>query len=167
MNGSHDRYDPLVTPAAEPAAETTEQEMLELLALAADPVQPPSGIRARVLQYARGQQAPPAGVTVIRASADWQPHEVPRSSFKILTTDRTTGAVTMVLRLEPGAEFPAHEHRGPEECYVVDGSFFIGDRFYQQGDFIHAEPGTADEKIYSPSGTTVILVVSAADAASA
>ena len=45
------------------------------------------------------------------------------------------------MRFEPGAKFPAHDHPGGEEVYVVEGSVRIGDKELQTGDYLWTPPG--------------------------
>lgn len=151
--------------ALEPEPEIGVGDLSELpIGLSADPVVPPPGLKSKVMRQIESASTP-EGVSVVPAEAPWKPHAVPMNRFKILSTDLETGAVTMLLKTEPGGRFPAHRHQGAEQCLVLEGSFYIGDRFYRKGDFIHASAGTADEEIFSPEGSTVLLIVSAEDAA--
>lgn len=145
--------------------ESSLGERDEILGLAANRVQPPPEVRQRLMDYVRAEAQPAPGITVHRAADGWQPHPVPNTRWKMVATDEQTGAVTMLLKLDAESRFPAHEHKGAEQCLVIEGSFFIGERFYVAGDFIYASPGTADDEIYTREGTTVLLIVSAADAA--
>jgi hypothetical protein len=51
----------------------------------------------------------------------WQDAKTPGIKFKVLYRDPTTGASTMLLKFEPGAQTPLHEHTGLEQTFVIDG----------------------------------------------
>ncbi len=55
-----------------------------------------------------------------------------------------SGAHAHVLEMAPGTAFPHRdEHRpGPEEVYVLEGTFNDGARDYPAGTFLHAPAGT-------------------------
>ena len=51
----------------------------------------------------------------------WQDAKTPGIKFKVLYRDPATGASTMLLKFEPGAQTPLHEHTGLEQTFVIDG----------------------------------------------
>ena len=51
------------------------------------------------------------------------------------------GGGSALLRFEPRSKFPAHDHPGGEEVYVVEGSLRIGDQALQAGDYLWTPPG--------------------------
>jgi len=55
-----------------------------------------------------------------------------------------TGAHAHVLEMDPGSSWPRRDvhEPGPEEVYVVDGTFNDGARDYPAGTFLHAPAGT-------------------------
>ena len=55
-----------------------------------------------------------------------------------------TGAHANVVEIDPGATWPHRDvHRpGPEEVYVVAGTFNDGARDYPEGTFLHAPAGS-------------------------
>jgi anti-sigma factor ChrR (cupin superfamily) len=71
--------------------------------------------------------------------------------------------VTMLVRLAPGAEYPPHRHAGVEELHLLDGELWIDERRLQPGDYSRAEPGTADQRVWSETGCTCVLVTSPRD----
>ena len=65
--------------------------------------------------------------TVVRtAETAWKTLRTPGISIKILRDDKATGASTFLLRLEPGARVPAHNHPAGEELFVLEGDFQVG-----------------------------------------
>ena len=71
--------------------------------------------------------------------------------------------MTMLLRGEPGATYPAHRHTGAEECYVIRGSLVIEGRLLRAGDFHHAEGGSHHGPLRTDEGVEVLLVAAASD----
>jgi len=51
------------------------------------------------------------------------------------------GGGSALLRFEPGAKFPAHDHPGGEEVYVLEGSVRIGNQELSAGDYLWTPPG--------------------------
>jgi anti-sigma factor ChrR (cupin superfamily) len=54
-------------------------------------------------------------------SMEWQKTRFPGCEAKTLLFDRRTGLVTALMRFEPGAVLPDHEHVGIEQTYVLEG----------------------------------------------
>lgn len=84
-------------------------------------------------------------------------------SYKLITTDLRRSRVSMLVRLAPGSEYPPHMHAEFEELHLLDGELWIDDRKLLPGDFNRAEPGTADERVWSQTGCTCFLTTSFRD----
>lgn len=56
-----------------------------------------------------------------------------------LAADRQV--VSMLVRLAPGARVPDHEHAVHEDCFMLEGEFFLGDRLLRAGDYQFAPAG--------------------------
>jgi quercetin dioxygenase-like cupin family protein len=84
-------------------------------------------------------------------------------SCKLLATDRDTGRVSMLVRLAPGAAYPPHTHAGLEELHLLDGELWIDDRKLLPGDYNRGEPGTGDQRVWSETGCTCVLITSHRD----
>ncbi len=52
---------------------------------------------------------------------EWQPIRFPGCFVKTLLLDREAGLLTVLLKMEPGAELPDHEHVLIEQTYVLEG----------------------------------------------
>lgn len=74
------------------------------------------------------------------ADAAWTPLRLPGVSVKLLREDRATGASTALVRFEPGARFPAHNHPAGEEIFVVEGDFRVGPHDLRAGDYLYTPP---------------------------
>jgi hypothetical protein len=91
---------------------------------------------------------------------EWE-EVAPGISCKLLATE--DDRVSMLVRLEPGVEYPPHRHGGVEELYLLDGELWIDDRKLHPGDYNRAEPGTADKRVWSETGCTCVLITSPHD----
>ena len=88
----------------------------------------------------------------------------PGIECKLLARDEKRNRITMVVRLAPGAHYPAHEHAGVEELHLLDGELWIDERKLYPGDYNRAERGTADKRVWSETGCTCVLITSTRDA---
>jgi anti-sigma factor ChrR (cupin superfamily) len=82
---------------------------------------------------------------------------------KLLATDTEGHRVSMLVRLAPGASYPAHTHAGVEELHLLDGELWIDERKLVPGDYNNAAPGTGDQRVWSETGCTCVLVTSTKD----
>jgi putative transcriptional regulator len=106
------------------------------------------------------------GFTFIRETTvkeGWKELPVPGARMKVLSVDPAVGSVTALVRLEAGAHYPMHRHRGPEQVYLVEGDFHIGNQVLRTGDFHRAEAGTTHGVSHTESGCTMLVMVSLDD----
>jgi hypothetical protein len=82
---------------------------------------------------------------------------------KLLATDDAKGRVSMLVRLAPNVAYPPHRHAGVEELHLLDGELWIDDRKLKPGDYNRAEPGTSDQRVWSETGCTCVLITSTRD----
>jgi DNA-directed RNA polymerase specialized sigma24 family protein len=101
-------------------------------------------------------------VTTIDEEAHWE-QPAPGLSCKLLATDTEHSRVCALVRLAPGAEYPPHMHEGVEELHLLQGELWINDRKLHPGDYSRAERGTADERVWSETGCTCVLITSSRD----
>jgi anti-sigma factor ChrR (cupin superfamily) len=91
----------------------------------------------------------------------------PGIECKLLATDPERHRVSMLVRLAPGASYPAHTHADTEELHLLDGELWIDERKLLPGDYNYGAPGDGDEHVWSETGCTCLLVTSTEDALSA
>jgi anti-sigma factor ChrR (cupin superfamily) len=82
---------------------------------------------------------------------------------KLMAADTERHRVSMLVRLLPNVEYPAHTHAGLEELFLLDGELWIDDRKLYPGDYNRAEAGSGDKRVWSETGCTCVLVTSARD----
>jgi anti-sigma factor ChrR (cupin superfamily) len=111
-------------------------------------------VRERVLAAARA----PGRYTSWAAEAVWRETGLPGIRARVLAVDTVRSLVTLMIRAEPGAAYPAHRHHGPEECLVVRGSVVIDGRVLRAGDFHHADEDSDHGEITTTEGAEVLLI---------
>ena len=77
----------------------------------------------------------------------WEPIRYPGCAVKTLVLDKTTGLLTVLLKMEPGAELPDHEHVMLEQTYVLEGRLVDKDgpdagMSCGPGEFVWRPPGS-------------------------
>jgi ChrR Cupin-like domain len=93
---------------------------------------------------------------------EWE-QVAPGIECKLLATDTERHRVSMLVRLAPGASYPAHTHAGVEELHLLDGELWIDKRKLVAGDYNYGAPGAGDDRVWSETGCTCVLVTSTRD----
>lgn len=72
---------------------------------------------------------------------EWRPLPEPDAEgvfVKVLQFDeQTKRAPTFLLKFEAGATYPAHNHPGGEEIFVVEGDIRLGNDHLHAGDYLY------------------------------
>jgi quercetin dioxygenase-like cupin family protein len=97
------------------------------------------------------------------AKPEWE-EAAPGIHVKILARNAEIDSVSMLVRLDPGTDYPAHTHAGTEELHLLHGVLKVDDRTLYPGDFIHSEAGSVDHRVWSETGCTCFLMTSTEDA---
>ena len=93
---------------------------------------------------------------------EWE-QVAPGIECKLLATDTERDRVSMLVRLAPGASYPAHVHAGVEELHLLDGELWINERKLVPGDYNYGAPGAEDHRVWSETGCTCVLITSTKD----
>ncbi|HYP13520.1 MAG TPA: cupin domain-containing protein [Bryobacteraceae bacterium] len=139
-------------------------EVLTQLPAALPDVTPPPSVRAKVLDaigvpVTGAAEQPLPGIYVIREPEQrWRKSRYAGVSYKLLHVDEATNNVTTILKLDPGATYPAHRHAGVEQCLVLQGTVRIGQILLGQGDFEFAKAGTEHAPIVSDQGCQLLII---------
>ena len=107
-------------------------------------------------------QEPVPSVAEPRAESPWE-EAAPGLAFKLLATDTEKDRASMLVRLAPGVAYPPHTHAGVEELYLLSGELWIDDKKLYPGDYNRAEAGTGDQRVWSETGCTCVLLTSTRD----
>src|SRR5688572_6799589 len=102
---------------------------------------------------------PPAGRW---SEPDWE-QVAPGIECKLLATDAERHRVSMLVRLAPGASYPPHTHAGVEELHLLDGELWIDERKLFPGDYNYGAPGAGDDRVWSETGCTCVLITNTRD----
>jgi anti-sigma factor ChrR (cupin superfamily) len=134
------------------------------IAWPADVLRPTAPLQARLALRIAEESGKPA---VPRPAPRWSEPEwetvAPGIECKLLATDAERRRVSMLVRLAPGASYPAHTHAGAEELHLLDGELWIDRRKLLPGDYNYGARGAADERVWSETGCTCLLVTSTDD----
>jgi anti-sigma factor ChrR (cupin superfamily) len=160
------------------------RDVTSALALLAPVANPPAHLRQRVLESVAAAESVRTASKGAAASAsqswnDWAPRPSPEGLFvmkadvgeleptgvagvtaKALFVDPATDRITMLVRLEPGATYPAHRHAGAEESYVLEGDVSDGVVSLRAGDYLRKDGGTLHEAQSSDTGCFMLVVAS-------
>src|SRR5690242_18494243 len=129
-----------------------------------DALRPTTSLQARLaLRIAEetGKEA------VLPPTPQWREPEwegvAPGIECKLLATDAERHRVSMLVRLAPGASYPPHTHAGVEELHLLDGELWIDERKLLPGDYNYGAPGAGDDRVWSETGCTCLLITSTND----
>jgi anti-sigma factor ChrR (cupin superfamily) len=129
-----------------------------------DVLRPTTSLQARLaLRIAEDTGKPLVPPPARRSSEpDWE-QVAPGIECKLLATDIERQRVSMLVRLARGARYPAHTHAGVEELHLLDGELWIDERKLVPGDYNYGAPAASDQRVWSETGCTCVLVTSTAD----
>lgn len=91
---------------------------------------------------------------------EWKPLPEPDAEgifVKVLQFDKKTKrAPTFLLKLEAGATYPAHNHPGGEEIFVIEGDIHLGKDHLCAGDYLYTIPN-GKHAVRSENGCVVLI----------
>ena len=94
-----------------------------------DVLRPTTSLQARLARRIAGETGkPPVQPPAPRWSEPEWEQVAPGIECKLLATDGARHRVSMLVRLAPGARYPAHTHAGTEELHLLDGELWIDER---------------------------------------
>ena len=105
----------------------------------------------------------PMASRVVHANEmEWEPIRYPGCKVKTLMVDPKLGLLTVLLKMEPGASLPDHEHALMEQTYVIEGRLVdcegpekgleVG-----PGEFVYRPPGSR-HAAYTPEGGLMLAI---------
>jgi anti-sigma factor ChrR (cupin superfamily) len=130
----------------------------------ADVLRPTTSLQARLARRIADETGKPLVPPPERrwSEPDWE-QVAPGIECKLLATDTERHRVSMLVRLAPGASYPAHTHAAVEELHLLDGELWIDARKLFPGDYNYGPPGAGDERVWSETGCTCVLITSTKD----
>ena len=133
------------------------------LGMSANAVAPPPRLRERLLQAVAGiaasrDKTEMQGWRMVRTTAlPWQPAKREGIWEKSLLHDSIRRRSTRLIRMDPGAEIPAHRHLGDEESLVLEGTAKLGKFEFGPGDYHRAHSGSLHPCYESKEGCVFLL----------
>ncbi|TWU63103.1 cupin domain-containing protein [Crateriforma conspicua] len=87
----------------------------------------------------------------------WKESDFAGVTNKVLNTNPNTGGLTVLTRMDAGAEIPAHHHDIADELvYVLEGDFIENGQHYRPGTVFFAQAGTKHGPHHSQHGCVVL-----------
>jgi hypothetical protein len=129
-----------------------------------DVLRPAESLWSRIANRIASETSTPPFVPPLEAPVkpEWE-EAAPGIRVKILASNAENESVSMLVRLDPGTDYPGHTHGGIEELHLLHGILKVDDRTLYPGDFIHSEAGSVDLRVWSETGCTCFLVTSTKD----
>ena len=129
-----------------------------------DVLRPTTSLQTRLAHRIAGEagQQPVSPPAERWPEPDWE-QVAPGIECKLLATDHERHRVSMLVRLAPGASYPAHTHAGVEELHLLEGELWIDARKLFPGDYNYGAAGAGDERVWSETGCTAVLITSTKD----
>lgn len=152
-------------------------ETISCLALSVPEVAPRPQLRDRVLDQVKSvsdlvnnpqvwkawKNSEVEGPQVVRAGqGEWESVGLKGVTAKRLYVDPLRDSATMLVRMEPGATYPAHRHGGHEQCFVVEGDL-TQDVALHAGDYVCAEGNTIHPVSRTEHGCLLLIISSTRD----
>jgi hypothetical protein len=129
-----------------------------------DVLRPTVSLQSRLAQRIAEQIGKPPVLPPARQwrEPDWE-QVAPGIECKLLAADAERHRVSMLVRLAPDASYPPHTHAGVEELHLLDGELWINERKLYPGDYNYGAPGAVDQRVWSETGCTCVLITSTKD----
>ncbi len=78
---------------------------------------------------------------------------------KVLRYDeKSNRSPSILLKFKPGAKYPAHNHPGGEEVFVLEGEVRFGNKHLSAGDYLYTPP-SGKHAVLSEKGCTMLLMI--------
>jgi anti-sigma factor ChrR (cupin superfamily) len=147
------------------------QEVATGLAHGAPLARPPARLKENLMRRialpAEDAQASGAakffGLVLRAGEGRWIQTPFPGVEIKRLFKDPVTGAITTLLKAAAGAVYPAHEHGGLEQVFVIDGDMIFDDHTLDTGDYEVSAGETRHSAIRTTEGCLALIIHSPKD----
>jgi anti-sigma factor ChrR (cupin superfamily) len=107
-----------------------------------------------------GQLEPRDSRFVDIASLPWEDTIFPGVKAKTLLVDDATGLLTVLLKMEPGATLPDHEHVLIEQTFVLEGELVDPDGVCTAGNYVW-RPAGSRHAAQTPNGGLMLSMFQA------
>ena len=87
----------------------------------------------------------------------WEATKFPGVNAKTLLIDKSSGLITVLLKMDPGARLPDHEHVLIEQTFVIEGKLVDPDGVCTAGNFVWRPSGSRHDT-YTPNGGLMLAM---------
>ncbi len=87
----------------------------------------------------------------------WEPTMVDGVETKTLLFEKSSGLLTVIMKMAPGAALPDHAHMQIEQTFVLEGTLVCGEGECRKGDFVW-RPAGSRHKAWSPDGGLMLAI---------
>jgi len=91
------------------------------------------------------------------AEMPWEETKFPGVVVKTLMIDKANGLLTVLLKMDPGAKLPDHEHVLIEQTFVIEGRLVDGEGECGPGEYVWRPAGSRHEA-GTPEGGLMIAI---------
>jgi quercetin dioxygenase-like cupin family protein len=101
---------------------------------------------------------------IVRNSAEWQPLIENGTHYKGIFVkslhfdEEKNRSTTILLKFEPNATYPYHNHPAGEEIYVLSGEAILENETLKEGDYLYTPPGFK-HSVTTQKGCIMLFVV--------
>ena len=112
-----------------------------------------------VTPNAKHDQLPPLASRFVETAAlPWTRTAYPGIEAKTLLLDRSSGLLTVLMKMAPNARLPDHEHVLIEQTYVLEGTLHCGEGKVTPGNFVWRPAGSRHEAWAGPEGNLSVAM---------
>ena len=115
----------------------------------------PDGSDRPLRQRLTAKEPSPPSVFLDVPNMPWEETKFPGIRCKTLFTD-PSGMATLLMRLEPGAVVPLHEHTAIEQSYILEGRFLDEEGECGPGQFVWRPQGNTHVAWAGPEGALIL-----------
>ena len=104
-------------------------------------------------------QLPPLASRFVDVAAlPWTRTVYPGIEAKTLLLDRSSGLLTVLMKMAPHAKLPDHEHVLIEQTWVLEGTLICGEGTVTPGNFVWRPAGSRHEAWAGPQGNLSVAM---------
>lgn len=81
------------------------------------------------------------------AAIPWRTTRYPGVAVHFYASDRSSGRVLALIRMDPGCGYPEHRHHGAEEVLVLQGGYRDERGSYRTGQFVRHPDGSTHSPV--------------------
>jgi anti-sigma factor ChrR (cupin superfamily) len=86
----------------------------------------------------------------------WQKSRFEGIETKTLLVDKSSGLLTMLMKMAPGVKLPDHEHVEIEQSWIFEGSLDCGEGSCTAGNFVWRPAGSRHDAWAGPEGVVLL-----------